>query len=120
MTTSVPVMVVQIFVENAIKHGIMPLANNGRVDIKILREGEYLRIVITDNGVGRAKAALLQPAGVGLRITDEFYEILNQVNPGTVRYTIEDLVDDQKNPLGTRVDVWVRISSELNQPRTTQ
>ncbi len=48
----IPSMLLQPFVENAIWHGIIPSEHPGYVAIKIGRKGNFLHILIRDNGVG--------------------------------------------------------------------
>lgn len=48
-------MLLQPFLENAIKHGIAPMDGMGIVTIKIFQMNEKLNIVIRDNGVGMLK-----------------------------------------------------------------
>ena len=47
---SVPPMLLQLLVENAIKHGIARTAGGGVVDIAVAREGERLRIQVDNPG----------------------------------------------------------------------
>jgi LytS/YehU family sensor histidine kinase len=51
--TTIPVMVLQPFVENAILHGVVPLTETGLVQINITKENDDLmKVQIIDNGVG--------------------------------------------------------------------
>lgn len=52
MQYKVPVLCIQILVENAIKHGIMPKMGTGAVQISALRTEEGLLVMIKDDGVG--------------------------------------------------------------------
>lgn len=52
LDAGVPNMILQPLVENAIKHGIGPRAEGGRIDIEAMRSNGHLRIVIRDNGLG--------------------------------------------------------------------
>ena len=57
-----PPMIVQPFVENAIKHGMRGIpegTNSGRIKISFIDEKDVLKIVVEDNGIGREKAAEL-------------------------------------------------------------
>ena len=59
----VPPMLMQPYLENAIKHGIRHLSNKqGKITIEIKKQGEKILCSITDNGVGieNKKAALHQ------------------------------------------------------------
>jgi sensor histidine kinase YesM len=62
----VPPMVLPTLVENAIKHGLSPLPEGGRIDIAARREGESLLIDVRDNGAGFSSTG---GSGVGLANT---------------------------------------------------
>ena len=51
----VPNMILQPLIENAIKHGISPLVNGGKIEIVARRENERLLLKVADNGVGIAE-----------------------------------------------------------------
>jgi hypothetical protein len=106
----VPKLVLQTFAENAIKHGIMARAEGGMLKISADRENDYLKLTVEDNGIGRAAASGHSlSTGKGLKITGEFYEILNQINKRPIRHLITDLHDEKGTPAGTRVEVWVPV-----------
>jgi sensor histidine kinase YesM len=66
-TARVPPMVLPTLVENAIKHGLSPLPEGGRIDIRAAMEGDrQLVIEIADNGAGFSGAG---GSGVGLANT---------------------------------------------------
>ncbi|HZA94748.1 MAG TPA: histidine kinase [Burkholderiaceae bacterium] len=62
----VPPMVLPTLVENAIKHGLSPLPEGGRIDIHARREGDDLLVEVRDNGAGFSGST---GAGVGLANT---------------------------------------------------
>ena len=62
----VPPMVLPTLVENAIKHGLSPLPEGGRIDIAARRDGEDLLIDVRDNGAGFSSTG---GSGVGLANT---------------------------------------------------
>jgi LytS/YehU family sensor histidine kinase len=70
LDASVPTLLLQPLVENAVRHGIAPQVMGGRVEIDARREGGQLRLVVRDNGAGLA-ADTLQAfnTGVGLSNT---------------------------------------------------
>ena len=49
---SLPPMLIQPYVENAIKHGISPKIDGGTIKIKISQQDEKVDISIEDDGVG--------------------------------------------------------------------
>jgi len=88
----VPKMLVYTFVENAVKHGIGPLKEKGKIDIEVLKKRKTIIIVITDNGIGR-KQALEHPAlstGKGLKILDEIIELFFKLENIRIRYELTD------------------------------
>jgi LytS/YehU family sensor histidine kinase len=62
----VPPMVLPTLVENAIKHGLSPLPEGGRIVIAARREGLDLLIDVRDNGAGFSSSG---GSGVGLANT---------------------------------------------------
>lgn len=63
---SVPNMLLQPIVENAIEHGIAPRVDGGRITIKASVAAGQLRIEIRDDGVGLTEPSTRQGFGVGL------------------------------------------------------
>jgi two-component system, LytTR family, sensor kinase len=63
---SVPNMLLQPIVENAIEHGIAPRVDGGRITITASVAGGQLRIEIRDDGVGVTEPSSRQGFGVGL------------------------------------------------------
>ena len=61
--TEVPPMLLQPLVENAIKHGLEPKIEGGRVEIRARAESGRLAIAIADTGIGLGNIA---SAGTGL------------------------------------------------------
>ncbi|HJY13489.1 MAG TPA: histidine kinase, partial [Flavobacterium sp.] len=48
----IPSMLLQPFVENAVKHGISQKATDGRIDITFIKQSNDLVLTVTDNGNG--------------------------------------------------------------------
>ncbi len=61
LTTQIPVLTLQPIVENAIIHGLESL-EEGHLSLTADREGEYVVIKVSDNGVGIARERLQQLA----------------------------------------------------------
>ena len=64
LDVSVPSMLLQPLVENAVRHGISPKVGGGVVRIEARREGGVLRVTIRDNGLGFKETGR---EGIGLR-----------------------------------------------------
>jgi sensor histidine kinase YesM len=102
LQTSVPKMMIQMHVENALKHGISKLSKPGRIDIKIWIENEMVYFTIADNGIGRQNAAQFNIPSTkkGIKMLEAVYESLNLVNKLKIAQRIIDSKDDNNNPLG--------------------
>ena len=113
---SIPPLIIQPFVENAIWHGLQHKKSNGHIDIKFsMPDSEKLKIEITDNGIGRDKAkALKSKSGsdkksYGIQITKER---LKSVNPDN-EIIITDLYDEKGTPEGTKVILLINMSEKV-------
>ena len=108
----IPPLLLQPFVENAIWHGLMHKPEGGHIEIRLsVLEGDLLRVVIEDNGVGRDRAAALksksatQHKSLGMQVTSERIEAINHLYHIETKVGIEDLKDAQGRPCGTKVQL---------------
>lgn len=94
---SLPPLLWQPLVENAIKHGISALQEKGVISVLFQQKGEALCLKIRDNGQGFDTK--IPTTGFGLKLTKERIALLNQLNPEQpITLEIETLAD-----LGTQV-----------------
>jgi hypothetical protein len=63
---SIPCMLLQPIVENAVNHGIAPRVSGGTITIKASVAGSLLRVEVRDDGVGLGGATPARDDGVGL------------------------------------------------------
>jgi two-component sensor histidine kinase len=77
----IPSLLLQPLIENAIKHGIAPLQENGRLSVGFTKQGDNLVIAITDNGRGFNVHEPLEDK-YGLRLTQERISLLNKTLKG--------------------------------------
>jgi signal transduction histidine kinase len=66
----VPPLTLQTLVENAIKHGISPIARGGRVRVEARVTGDELTLVVRDTGRGTASTTTAVPQGLGVGLTN--------------------------------------------------
>jgi len=106
---SLPPMIIQPFVENAIKHGLKPLEQRGKLSLKFYVKDEALICEIEDNGVGRKKSEEIQNSTIkvhqsrGVELVKQRVDILNKLDYDIRIYT-EDL-----SPQGTRVNIFFNL-----------
>jgi len=78
----IPAMMIQIPVENAIKHGLMPLEGEKKLSISIMDFERHQQITVTDNGIGlKASAGCSTGTGTGLKVLLQTIHLLNAGNP---------------------------------------
>ena len=115
-TIFVPPLLLQPITENAIWHGLLPLKKlrKGKLIIKINLVDDLLYIYIEDNGVGRKKensAIGNIKESKGILITKQRIENINVLyNTTKADLFYEDLVDDNHNPIGTRVTIILPLN----------
>jgi len=114
--TTIPGMVIQPFIENAIKHGLAKKKDNKHVKIDIDKQGGQLVAIVEDNGVGRVNAAAMKQAekadhhSMGINITEERLQLLG-AQPGGPAATITDLYDEDGNAAGTYVKIILPVEN---------
>lgn len=100
----VPPMLLQPFVENAIEYGLKGKKEDGNLLIKIEKQANHLLFIILDNGSGRSTKAKQEKVTEELHATSIFIERLRMRKKGEEKtFIIEDLVDKDNNPSGTKV-----------------
>ncbi|MEO5943020.1 MAG: two-component regulator propeller domain-containing protein [Ferruginibacter sp.] len=106
----VPPLIIQPFVENAILHGLRYRNDNeGKLNIKVNRKLNYIKYVITDNGVGRNtenRNVQKESVSYGIDMSNERVRLFNNEKNASVE--IIDLFEKGK-PAGTRVEVSLKI-----------
>jgi ligand-binding sensor domain-containing protein/two-component sensor histidine kinase len=104
----IPIMVLQPFVENAIKHGIRNLEYKGLIKISLKRENDNLKITIEDNGIGyETSLAQKKQEGthksLGIKMVERELRLLSEVKKKKYSFTI-----NQKNQgIGTVVTIHI-------------
>ncbi|MEN9571430.1 MAG: hypothetical protein RL172_2661 [Bacteroidota bacterium] len=109
----IPGMLVQPFVENAVKHGLALKEGEKKLTIYFTMPDEYhLHAVVTDNGIGRQKAAalakhqtLLPHSSNGIRLVKQRLQLLEQNKAHHAGILMDDLPDGT----GTRVTVIIPV-----------
>ncbi|OQY00521.1 MAG: hypothetical protein B6I20_08635 [Bacteroidetes bacterium 4572_117] len=106
-----PAMIMQIPVENAIKHGLAPKnGSNKTLKIEAKQNGAALKISISDNGVGRNAKQNAMPTkgtGTGLKVLSQTLHLLNSRNKEPILFSIIDLKNEENKNCGTKVEIVV-------------
>lgn len=106
-------LVLQPLVENSLYHGIKEKSGFGMIKIKIYTRGEYLRVVVIDNGVGMRKDTLQELQEKLRRIDDqadqhEHIGLMNTVKRFALMYNMHfQFVIRSKEGFGTSVTIEI-------------
>jgi ligand-binding sensor domain-containing protein len=107
----VPALILQPYVENSIRHGLLHKRNKGFLKVHISKKDESLLCVIEDDGVGRKRAEEIKMSkgpmkqSLGSKITEDRINVLNSLYSDEIDVQYVDLEDDEGKPRGTRVEI---------------
>jgi len=114
-------MLLQPFIENSIIHGIQNKTKlleqenkpyRGELQVTFAIEGEFLKCIIKDNGIGREKAIQIKNSksfnhlSLGMQITRERLNLISQ-QVNKIKYT--DLKDENNVLIGTHVEILIPL-----------
>jgi signal transduction histidine kinase len=111
-----PPLLLQPYVENAIWHGLMHQPQGGTVRVTVCQpQDDRIYITITDDGVGRTRAAELKSKSAnnrksfGMKLTSDRIALINQLYQTQTSVTINDLVDANGEAAGTEVVLQIPV-----------
>lgn len=114
----IPSFILQPFCENAIWHGLLHKDGKRELRIDLHLQKDMLICIISDNGVGRKKAAALQErqtektGSFGHRLTTERIALFNQTVRASESFVIEDIKDKNGDIAGTQVTIRIKSKTQ--------
>jgi len=106
---SIPSMILQPYVENAVKHGLLNKKGEKWVSVKFKKQDDdYISVSITDNGIGRDESQRInqmrkdKPLSFATKAIDNRIDLLNKQLKKQISLTIHDLKENER-PVGTAV-----------------
>ena len=111
LSIEIPRMIIHTFVENAIKHGLLPKREDGYLTIKASKTGKNIFIEIVDNGIGRkqAKEQNTKGTGKGIGIADEILELYKKLSGKRIKYNMTDIEENEPDKSGTKVRIEIPV-----------
>jgi len=109
-------LTIQPFVENAIWHGLMQSDEKGKLSITVNKINGFIKILVEDNGIGRAKAEAIKigqtqvkTKSFGLSITKERMELMQKTLQKEASFQIVDIKNNQNETIGTKVEITYAV-----------
>ena len=112
----IPSMLLQPYVENAVKHGLLHKKGEKKVTIDIERIFDSLKITVDDNGIGRQKSSELNAIknkdhlSFATEAMQNRIELLNQYKQQNISINFEDKFNKNGQSLGTKVIIEIPIT----------
>jgi LytS/YehU family sensor histidine kinase len=113
----IPSMMVQPYIENAVKHGLLHKVGKKSLQIEFKKHNDFLLITVTDNGIGRSKSEQINASkkekwnSFATQANQKRIELLNKGRVQHIGISITDLYNETGHSTGTEV----LISIPLNQ-----
>lgn len=100
----VPSMLLQIPVENAIKHGLRLKEGKRllRIQIRLLLDNQ-VEIVVSDNGGGYRKVSVNHGTGTGMKVITQTIQLLNTYNSRPIQMKINNVLVGEEKEMGCEV-----------------
>ncbi len=100
----VPKFMLFTFVENAVKHGVVPLTGRkGHISVEARQSNKDFEVIVVDNGVGMdRKNQSARGTGNGLKIVDQLIKLFKTEYNLIITYTVIDV-----NP-GTKINITLK------------
>lgn len=116
----IPTMLIQPYVENALKHGLLHKPDNRQLIIEFSKADENtILCVVEDNGVGREKAKQIKnqkrPSHQSFahNATKERLALLNYGKTEQIGVDITDIKDSLNKTVGTKVTLHIPIENRI-------
>ena len=102
----IPSMMIQIPVENAVKHALREKEGERNLWVSVCRRGSGICIKITDNGGGYRPDSRNWGTGTGMKVIMQTIQILNNKNKEAIDVLVHN-VSLQSGEMGCEVTFWL-------------
>jgi len=112
---SIPPMLLQPFIENAIEHGIRHKKTSGHIAVRFIRQGKQVICEVEDDGIGREKAWEVEyktskkHKSMATDIITDRIQAINKKMKQKIRLDIIDMKSPDDVAIGTKVVIGIPL-----------
>ena len=118
----IPPMLIQPYVENSVKHGLMHKNEPGCIQILVnVTDSDMLSIEIRDNGIGREEANKIKNrnkeahSGFSVHANEKRVNNIAKKSNSNAKVTITDLYNSNAESIGTSVTILLPLTLQLSE-----
>ena len=100
----IPAMLLQPFVENAVKHGVSALKEQGMITIDIIQHENNVTLSVADNGKGFSEE---KTVGLGIKLCEERIRLLNSIYKN-INIVLNKKSDDNGTQITIELNNWLQ------------
>ena len=113
----IPSMIIQPFVENAIKHGLMHKSGYKQLDIKVELLEDVWCFTIDDNGIGRKASEIINQKikkhiSFATKAIDNRVKLISKLTNIVIDIEVIDKKSIEDDSLGTRIKIYIPIDQK--------
>ncbi len=111
MTTEIPTLILQPFVENAINHGLMHRKKKGQLRLEINTMENGLLMTVSDNGIGIENSKIIKSGdqlhhkSKGVSLIKDRIDLMNEIYDTNITFKISPLNPSKTEFPGTKIDI---------------
>lgn len=113
MTTEIPSLILQPFIENAINHGLMHRKEKGLLHLKMDARSDSLFINLNDNGIGIENSISMKRNDEGHHksqggsLIKDRIDLMNEMYNTNIEFSMADLHSESSEFPGTKIEITI-------------
>ncbi|SHF65417.1 Tetratricopeptide repeat-containing protein [Mariniphaga anaerophila] len=105
----IPPMMIQPFIENAIKHGFNNIDYRGQLTVKITDKEQWVEFIIEDNGKGIKANPATGHRSMAMEIFEKRRKLIQQKHKKEFKFELTNLYDSNSSVTGVRIVINIPI-----------
>jgi ligand-binding sensor domain-containing protein len=110
----IPPMLIQPFLENAIRHGLANSLQKGLLKLQFEQSGKMMKVTVEDNGIGITASREINARrqghqSSGMKNIEERIGMLNQLLDRTINLKVTEMQEISPDQTGTRIELIIPL-----------